>query len=84
MLKEFANGLCTSYIAFLKEEFGMAGEELPPARGCLFEPGEEVFGGKVGAADDEFVSCLLQYLLPYSLWTQGALGYVTAKLHAFE
>ena len=48
VLEEFGDGLCSSYIAGLAEKFGMVGEELPPALGGLFIPGEDFFSGEGG------------------------------------
>ena len=46
VLEEFGDGLCSGDVAGLGEEFGVAGEELPPALGGLFVPGEDFFGGE--------------------------------------
>jgi hypothetical protein len=48
VLEELRYGLCFCYVAGLGKEFGMAGEEFPPALGGLIVPGENLFGGEEG------------------------------------
>jgi len=48
VLEEFGDRLCACDVAGLGEEFGVAGEELPPVLGGLFVPGENFFGGEDG------------------------------------